>query len=385
MMMEKETRPLPEGNRELQSETLARKWARRRDIPIAILAWVALFAVIVWAAGHIIRSLLILAIAALLAFALAPVVKQLQRFMPRVIAILLVYLIAFGGLSALVYVAINTAVHQTFALSRLLESLVNSTSSDSSSPLTQALNTLGITTQQVAAARQEIVSQISTFARDLIPFLRSFFNFVFDTIVVAILSIYLLIDGSRSANWLRRNLPVSLRADFLLDTLQRVVGGYIRGQITLALLITVLVYIGAEFIFHLPFAVFISAIAFVMAFIPVLGTIISGAVCVLIGLSKGWLVAVGVLVYFIIIHVIESEAVGPRIVGKAVGLHPVVSLIALVAGAELFGIWGALFASPLAGVLQAIIVELWREWRSRHPEEFKREKAQIIAGVEEQI
>ncbi len=327
-MMEKETRPLPEGNRELQSETQARKWARRRDIPIAILAWVVLFAVIVWSAGHIIRSLLILTIAALLAFALAPVVKLLQRFMPRVIAILLVYLIAFGGLSALVYVAINTAVHQTFALSRLLESLANSTSSDSSSPLTQTLNTLGITTQQIAAARQEVVSQISTFARDLIPFLRSIFNFVFDTIVVAILSIYLLIDGSRSANWLRRNLPVSLRADFLLDTLQRVVGGYIRGQITLALLITALVYIGMEFIFHLPFAVFISAIAFVMAFIPVLGTIISGAVCVLIALSKGWLVAVGVLVYFIIIHVIESEAVGPRIVGKAVGLHPVISLIA---------------------------------------------------------
>ena len=384
-MMEKETRPLPEGNRELQSETQARKWARRRDIPIAILAWVVLFAVIVWSAGHIIRSLLILTIAALLAFALAPVVKLLQRFMPRVIAILLVYLIAFGGLSALVYVAINTAVHQTFALSRLLESLANSTSSDSSSPLTQTLNTLGITTQQIAAARQEVVSQISTFARDLIPFLRSIFNFVFDTIVVAILSIYLLIDGSRSANWLRRNLPVSLRADFLLDTLQRVVGGYIRGQITLALLITALVYIGMEFIFHLPFAVFISAIAFVMAFIPVLGTIISGAVCVLIGLSKGWLVAVGVLVYFIIIHVIESEAVGPRIVGKAVGLHPVISLIALVAGAELFGIWGALFASPLAGVLQAIIVTLWKEWRSRHPEEFKREKAQISAEVEEQI
>jgi predicted PurR-regulated permease PerM len=381
--MEKETRPLPEGNRELQMETLARKWARRRDIPIAILAWVALFAVIVWAAGHIVRSLLILAIAALLAFALAPIVKLLQRFVPRLIAILLVYLIAFGGLSALVYIAINTAVHQTFALSRLLETLVNSTSGNSSSPLTQTLNTLGISNQQIVVARQEIVTQISAFARDLIPYLRSFFNFVFDTIVVAILSIYLLIDGSRSANWLRRNLPVSARADFLLDTLQRVVGGYIRGQIILAILITVLVYIGMEFIFHLPFAAFISAIAFIMAFIPVLGTIISGAVCVLIGLSQGWLVAVGVLIYFVVIHVIESEAVGPRIVGRAVGLHPVVSLIALVAGAELFGIWGALFASPLAGVLQAVIVELWKEWRIRHPEEFKREKTQALAEIEE--
>jgi predicted PurR-regulated permease PerM len=383
--MGKETRLLPEGNQEIQAQMQARKWARRRDIPIAVLAWVAVFAVVMWAAGHIVRSLLILAIAALIAFAIAPIVKLLQRFMPRFVAILIVYLVVFGGLSALVYVSINTAVHQTFALSRALEELIRSTSSGKSSPLTDVLNTLGITTPQITAARQEVISQISTFARDLIPFLSSIFNFIFDIVIVAILSIYLLIDGSRAANWLRHNLPISLRTDFFLDTLQRVVGGYIRGQITLALLISVLVYIGMEFIFHLPYAVFISAIAFVMAFIPVLGTIISGAVCVLIGLSKGWLIAVGVLIYFIIIHVIESEAVGPRIVGKAVGLHPIISLFALVAGAEIFGIWGALFASPVAGVLQAIIVEIWKDRRSKHPEEFKRDEEKVAAEVEERI
>jgi predicted PurR-regulated permease PerM len=62
--------------------------------------------------------------------------------------------------------------------------------------------------------------------------------------------------------------------------------------------------------------------------------------------------------------------VGPRIVGKAVGIHPVVSLFALVAGSELFGIWGALFASPIAGLLQAFIITFWTEWRAAHPEYF---------------
>ena len=47
-----------------------------------------------------------------------------------------------------------------------------------------------------------------------------------------------------------------------------------------------------------------------------------------------------VLVYFVVVHVIESDVLGPHIVGKSIGLHPVVSLAALLAGAELFGIWG---------------------------------------------
>ena len=53
----------------------------------------------------------------------------------------------------------------------------------------------------------------------------------------------------------------------------------------------------------------------------------------------------------------------PRIVGKAVGLHPAVALIALIAGAEVFGIWGAIFASPIAGLLQALFIAIWQDWR----------------------
>jgi uncharacterized membrane protein YraQ (UPF0718 family) len=56
-------------------------------------------------------------------------------------------------------------------------------------------------------------------------------------------------------------------------------------------------------------------------------------------------------------------------------LHPVVSLAALIAGSELFGILGALFASPIAGVLQALIVALWEEWRNNHADEFPAEGA----------
>ena len=182
-----------------------------------------------------------------------------------------------------------------------------------------------------------------------------------------LLSIYLLIDGACLNRWLRTNLPLSqqTRVHFFLDTLERVIGGYIRGQLILSLLIGLLVGFGMALL-HVPFAILLGVLAFVFAFVPVLGTFISGAACVLLALTQGWVWAVIVLIYFIGIHIFEGDLVGPRIVGKAVGLHPIVSLVALIAGSELFGIWGAIFASPIAGILQAILMALWLEWRETH-------------------
>ena len=352
------------------AETSTNKWTRRRDIPLAILAWIALIAVILWGASHIIRTLLLLTIAALLAYALAPAVKALQRIMPRFLAVLIVYLVVLGLVSVLLYVVIITAIRQTIILSHTMRFYLTAPVPGQLTPLEQILNSFGITPEQFAAVRQQLMAQVETLARDSFPVLRSAFDFVLDTVLVAVLSIYLLLDGSRAVHWISHNAPRLARINFLLQTLQRVVGGYIRGQIFLALLISGLVGCGMQFLFHLPFAAFLGVLAFIMAFIPVLGTLISGGVCVLIGFTQGWPVAVGVLIYFVVVHVIESDLVGPRIVGKAVGLHPVVALAALVAGSELFGIWGALFASPIAGVLQEILIVLWREWRGRHPDYF---------------
>ncbi len=170
--------------------------------------------------------------------------------------------------------------------------------------------------------------------------------------------------------------PHQERVVFLLDTLQRVVGGYIRGQLLLCALIGLLVGIGMQVI-GVPYALLLGVLAFVLEFIPVLGTLVSGAICVLLALTQGWIIAVIVLVYFVVVHVIEGDVVGPRIVGKAIGLHPIVSLAALIAGGELFGITGALFASPIAGVIQALLRAMWEEWRTTHPSQFQRVKGDV--------
>ncbi len=346
------------------------KWADRRDIPIAILAWIALVVFTLWAASFVVRTLLVVVVAALLAYALSPGVRLLGRIMPRVLAILIIYLVVLGGISTLLYFVINTTILQVGSLVTNLQGLLTSTGNQPS-PLVTFLNHLGISQSQISGFGQQVISQAEGFVGSVVPLLTGIFDAALDIIIVAVLSIYLLIDGARLKNWVERHAPLPLRGrtQFAMKTLERVVGGYVRGQLTLSLLIGMLVGIGMT-IFRLPYAVLLGVLAFVLEFIPVLGTLTSGLICVLIALTNGWLVAVGVLIYFIVIHIFEGDIVGPRIVGKAVGLHPAISLVALIAGAELFGVWGAVLAAPLAGLIQALLVAIWQNWRETHPDQF---------------
>ncbi len=364
------------------------KWTRRRDIPLTILAWIALVAVVLWAANHVIRSLIVLAIAALLAYALAPAVKQLERVMPRFLAILVVYIIVLGGLSVLLYLVIHTIFRQAIELRVFLTPGRNG----ELAPFMKTLMMYGISQDQILLARQQLVSHLEGIASGAFPILKTLFEDILDIIVVAMLGIYLLLDGSRLMRWLRANAPLLQRerVAFFLDTIERVVGGYIRGQLTLAVLIGLLVGVGMG-ILGVRSAVLLGALAFVFAFIPVLGTFISALACILLALASNptwapsWVLAIIVLVYFVVVHAIEAHIVGPRIVGRAIGLHPAVSIFALIAGTELFGIWGALFAAPLVGVLQVLLFASWTEWRKANPDQFPREVHANNGPVEQDV
>ena len=386
--------PLPTSTEEVSDETVqadalmtdVTKWVRRVLIPLAILAWAGVAILILWAAGYVARTILLLVIATLLAYALSPLVTLLERVVPRFLAILLVYLIVLGGIGTLLYFIVRTTVDQIVSLSNYLGVALTPGQNGHPSALEQTLTSLGISQDQITAARSQIVNQAEGLAGNIVPVLTGVVGAALDIILVAVMSVYLLIDGKRVVNGLRQNMPRRQRGRirFLLDTLQRVVGGYIRGQLALCGLIGVLVGAGME-ILGVPYALLLGVVAFVLEFIPVLGTLVSGLICVLLALTKGWLLAIIVLVYFVVVHVIEGDVVGPRIVGKAIGLHPVVSLAALIAGGELFGIWGALFASPVAGVLQALLVAIWSEWRETHPHEFMATKDKIAEQVEKNV
>ena len=360
-----------DGSREVApSASRGVNWARARDIPIAILAWMLVLFVAFWAAGHIIGTLLVLAIAALIAYALSPFVALLRRWIPWPLAILVVYLIFVSLLGLLIFVIIDTAVQQARPLIQSIQDFLTP-GANGNSPLVDFLANFGITSKQLTDFIDQLSGQLIGISTNLVPVVTGVAGAIVNIIVTLIISIYFVANAPRVGLWLRNGMPMRVRprAVLILETINRVIGGYIRGQVTLSALVGVLVG-GSMYALQIPYAILLGVMAFVFEFIPFLGVLVSGAACVLVALTQGFVKALIVLAVFVVIHVIEGDVVGPRIVGSAVGLHPAISIIALIAGAELFGLWGALFASPIAGVVQAVTVTFWREWKNAHPDQF---------------
>lgn len=347
-----------------------RVWMRRLFIPLTFLAWVAVLGVVFWLLGLVAQTMILIAVAVLIAYALTPVVARLTRWLPRWLAIVIAYVIFGGALALLIYIIGGTVSREVTSLISTIQAAAKP--GNQHNGVHALLSRFGVSDSALNDLDQRLRNAAPGVASHVLPIVSSVANVLVGLVVTLVLSVYFLAAGPRIGQWMRSETPLGQRhrITYFLDTVNRVVGGYIRGQVTLAALIGLLVGFGMYFLFHLPFAVLLGILAFVLEFIPFLGVIVSGVACVLVALTQGVVLAVLVLGYFVIVHVIEGDVVGPRIVGKAVGLHPALSLIALIAGTELFGVWGALFAAPVAGLIQSLVETFWTEYRGTHLDQF---------------
>lgn len=350
-------------------------WAGRRDVTITLFLWIVLTAASIWAVSYIIRPVLIVVLAVLLAYAVTPVVRWFARVISLPAAIALVYLVLLGLVGGVGYLFVSNAVTELSGLTNQVTQLLTPASPGAPTPLSRQLELLGLSQTQIQDITARAAQSLRDAAQHALPLLGGvagdLVNALLDIVLVVVLSLYFLVAGPRLVGWLRRTAPVKqrVRLALLLVTMQRVIGGYLRGQLILSTLIGTLVG-GGMFLLHVPYAVLLGLLAFLLEFIPTLGTLLSGVICILVALTQGWLIALLVLGYFIVIHILEGYVVAPRVLAKAVGLHPAVSIIALLVGAQVLGVWGALFAAPAAGLLQALLAAIWVEWRQDHQEQF---------------
>jgi predicted PurR-regulated permease PerM len=368
---------------------LPTSWLRALVIPLIVLAWLVLGVLLIWVLSHFTRTVLILTLAALLAFAFTPLANFFERWFSRPISIGLAYLLGLAVVFSFGAYIVATAVAQVASLITNLPGYTQQTQA-LQAQLSAMLTPLGVPPGWLDDLANQGLGQIQALAgaiaSDLIPRLAEFFGAIVDVVLMLILSIYLCASGARIANWLKTQTPgpANSRARGLVAITNRVVGGYIRGVVILATLVGFLVGAGMA-VLGVPYAVLLGVLAFFMEFIPVLGVFISGAAAVLVALVnyRELLRPAIVLAYFILVHVIEGDVIGPRIMGRAVGIHPATGLIALVAGTEVFGIWGALFAAPLAGLLQAIVVAAWLEFRNGGAQQILEDTRETAERAEE--
>jgi predicted PurR-regulated permease PerM len=340
-------------------------WIKALLVPLTILSWLALLIVTTWLLSHVAKALLTLVLAALLAFAANPIVSRLERMMPRVLAVSITFVGGALVLIGLISVVVVTAVGQVQQLVHNLPSY--STRAQGLQPrLLNLLQHFGISSSQLNSVRENLVGYVQSIgtraASGAFDLATGLANLIIELILILILGIYLTANSGRITRWLREQAPAGQkgRAEMTISIVNRVVGGYIRGTLVMALFIGTLVGVGMQVI-GVPYAALLGVLAFFMEFIPVIGVLISGAACAAVAVTQSVVLALVVLGYFVVVHIIEGDVVGPRVMGKAIGVHPAVAVLALVAGSEVLGLWGALFGAPIAGLIQSAVAAVWHE------------------------
>ncbi len=356
-------------------------WQRMRDILIVVIC----IGILVWAAfsiiGIFVHAILLLLLAMTVAFLITPLVNFLHKYIPRLFATLIIYVLVVSGLIAFCYALVFSLIQQVDYFSTHLPGYVQNLPTTYTSSL-EWLVKQGIPISSINKAISTIEDQANALALSLAANLVSIVQIVTDVIVniflVAVLGFYLTLDGKRIRNALVNVAPKRSMPHVLLfeDALNRVVGNYIRGQLSLAAIIGVLAGVGCYFLGLNNFALIIGALAFIFETIPMVGPTLASIPAILISLllPDPFPRTYAILIYFIVIQLIESNILGPRIVGHAVGLHPVASILALIVGVQLFGPFGALLATPILAAVWVVVASFYRSFRGESADEILAKK-----------
>lgn len=304
----------------------------------------------------LIRDILLTVFTALLlAGVVYPFVRWAKaRHIPRGAAVLAFYVFLFGAIILALSLLIPAILDELHSFVSLYG---QSTPwfSGSADYLRRLIEPNGI--QRLSAALQ---SQ-SDLVGGLFGALSSVFGSVVSFFAVIVLSFYMILEESAVKNLFRNLIPAEYQ-DFVTRLIWQVVdklGAWMRGQLILGLIIGVLYFIGFITI-GLPYALLLAIIGGLLEFVPYIGPFIAAVPAVIFGLSISPLYALLTLGVVVIIQQLENNVIVPKVMQRAVGLNPIVSLVAFMVGAKLFGAVGAIFAIPVATAASVVLVEVMR-------------------------
>ena len=182
---------------------------------------------------------------------------------------------------------------------------------------------------------------------------------IMDVILIPILAFYFVLDGHALRNEFLALLPRRrLREAFhLLRESSSIMQSYIIAQFWLCVIAGVVVYIGLSAI-GMKYALILGLLAGFTRAIPIIGPVIGGIPIVLLALivpGGGLLLAVKILTFFSLLHLIESKLLMPKFIGHRIHLHAALVIIVLLIGGEFFGLLGMFLAAPLAAIGRVLI------------------------------
>ncbi len=273
--------------------------------------------------------------------ALLPFVKFLtKKKIPRILATLIAYVTVLFLIMLLIVPIIPFIVAQ-------IQSLVVGFPVY----LDQSANVLGlqVNSHQVQGYLNKEFENIGT---NVITLTGQVFGGIFSTLTVFIISFYLLLDHEGLKNWTASLFEVSER-EKVLKTLREVddkLGAWLRGQLLLCLAIGLASWILLSLL-GVPDALPLALVAGLLEAVPTLGPILSAVPSVIVALTISPTLAIAVVIGYTFIQMLENNLLVPKIMQRAVGLNPIIVILAITIGAEILGMAGALLSIPFVSFL----------------------------------
>ncbi len=309
---------------------------------------------VVLAVGYLILDvLLLLFIAYILMSAMTPGVVRLEKLgLPRWLGVMVIFVLVLTVLSFFITITLTPLIEQTQNLLVALPEFVRRFAD-----MVQFNNIVG--DQNIGQVLQGLLPNLSgnlTAAPvSIVRFGVGVFGGILDLIMVLVFTFYLAIERESVHNTIVGLLPSKDKEKLrrLVNQVDDKLGMWLRGQLLLMLVVGGLVYLGLSLI-GIPFAVPLAVVAGLLEIIPIVGPIISSVPAILVALALSPIQALSVVFLYILVQQLENNLIVPRIMKNAVGLDPLVVILALMIGGRLAGPFGALLSVPTTAVLLII-------------------------------
>ncbi len=336
----------------------------RSQVPARVVAKVVLIVAAVVAAlyfAYLIREVIgLVLVAAFLAVAITPAVNWLnRRRVPRSIAILLVYLSIGASIFGIGLLIVPPLVTGVTDLSDNLPGYVDDLRHNET--FREYDNRYDIT-QKLTEQADQLPTKLGDAAGTLRDVTVGVFNSFVQLFSILVITFFLVKDGHRLLNFIYAQLsPESARRwRKIADDISDAIAGYVFGNFVISVLAGLVTYVTLTLL-DVPFAVPLAILFGFFDLIPLVGATLGG---ILVGIVVAFIdFPVGLVIWsavLILYQQIENNLIQPYVYGRAVALHPLIVIIAILIGASLLGVLGALMAIPAAAAIQAVVRDFWR-------------------------
>lgn len=308
------------------------------------------------------RDLVLLVITAIvIASAIEPGVAFFIRYrIPRFFSVILIYVLAFGSVFLTLYFFFPPIIADAAGFLSSLPRYLETINVSSSFPSFQSASSLLGSSRDLQSFVQTLLSLQSVFtagSAGAVQVIVTFFGGILSLLLVFVLSFYFALQETGVDDFLRLVMPVK-HEEYSVDLWrrsQKKIGLWMQGQILLSVIVAILTYLGL-LIIGIPYALLLSVFTAFAEIIPVFGSLLAGAVAVIVAFSSGGVaLAAIVLGLYVVVNQFESNLIYPLIVKKVIGVPPLLVILSLIAGYTLAGFLGVLLSVPAAAVLLELI------------------------------